>query len=364
MTATDNTGSATPAPKGHGGRRSPWWSVALKYGVPPVMTVGLCWLLFTGVDFGEMLRIIRSECHFGWILAGLGLSLVSYLMRALRWRIQLRALNVDPPLWALVISIFGTYAVNLIFPRLGELWRTGWIAERQKAPFSTVFGSMICDRLSDTISVGLILLLSIALAHSQMLSYLQQNPEAYARITSLTGSPWLWAGLAASTFIVIWLWRRYPGSRPVVAVRKLVAGIWQGFAVVARMKGKGRWLIYTVLLWGCYYMQLYLAFFAFPATAQVVHTYGATAVLVCFVLSSISMAVPSNGGIGPYQWALVFGLSMYAAGIPGLTREYSLSFANLVMGCQTLALIVLGIITFIAVAVDKRHLNRTSALKK
>ena len=40
-------------------------------------------------------------------------------------------------------SIFGTYAVNLVFPRLGEVWRTGYIAQRQKAPFTTVFGSMV-----------------------------------------------------------------------------------------------------------------------------------------------------------------------------------------------------------------------------
>jgi hypothetical protein len=83
--------------------------------------------------------------------------------------------------------------------------------------------------------------------------------------------------------------------------------------------------------------------------------YGVTAVLVCFVLSSISMGVPSNGGIGPWQWAVIFGLRLYSDNIPGLTEEYAGSFANLVMGTQTLLLIALGIFTFIAISFSRRN---------
>ena len=126
------------------------------------------------------------------------------------------------------------------------------------------------------------------------------------------------------------------------------------------MKGKGKWLVLTLLLWGCYFFQLYLAFFAFPATAMVVERYGISAVFVCFVLSSLSMGVPSNGGIGPYQWALVFGLSMYAAGIPELTKEYSTAFANMVLWCNTLLLILLGLITFVSIAIDKHYTKKTN----
>jgi hypothetical protein len=273
----------------------------------------------------------------------------------MRWRIQLKALDINLPLGIIVLSVFGTYAVNLILPRLGELWRTGYIAERQKAPFSTVFGSMICDRLSDTLTVFLLLLLTLGVAHPQIMGYLQQNPDLYHKLEAIISSPWTWVALPAAVAVVWVFCRMSPANRIIAGVKRLVAGVWQGFAVIARMKGKLKWLAYTLLLWGCYFFQLYLAFFAFPATAQVVHDYGITAVLVCFVLSSISMAVPSNGGIGPYQWAIIFGLGMYASRIPELTREYASSFANLVMGCNTLLLIVLGIITFVLVSADKRR---------
>ena len=338
--------------------KSKWWKPIVKYGVPLAVTVGLCYLLFTQVDLHEMLNIIRTQCDFRWILAGLALSIVSHVIRAMRWRIQLYALEVKPPLWIIVLSIFGTYAVNLIFPRLGEFWRTGYISARQKAPFSTVFGSMVCDRLSDTITVFLLLLLTLVLARPQIMGYLSQNPALYDAVSGVLSSPWTWIAIPALIGVLWLVWKFSPDNKAVRAVKNLLAGIWEGFAVIGKMKGKGRWLLYTLLLGGCYFLQLYLAFFAFPATAQVIARYGVTAALVCFVLSSISMAVPSNGGIGPYQWALIFGLSMYSAGIPELTRDYATAFANLVLWCNTMLLIMLGIITFIAITLDKHHTKK------
>ena len=147
-----------------------WLAGLLKFGVPVVISVGLCWLLFRDFDFREMWRLIRTECHFGWIGLGLAISIGSHIFRAMRWQIQLRALGVNPPLFYLVLSIFGTYAVNLVFPRLGEVWRTGYIAERQHAPFTTVFGSMVADRLADTVTVALLTIFTFIVASGSLLS--------------------------------------------------------------------------------------------------------------------------------------------------------------------------------------------------
>lgn len=271
------------------------------------------------------------------------------------WQIQLRALGIKASLWELTLSIFGTYAVNLVFPRLGEVWRTGYIAAEEKAPFTTVFGSMVADRLADTITVGLLTAATFLLAGPQLMQYLSQNPEAYNSLIELVSSPLLWVGLIFLILFVWFLFVKFPEHKLVVKAKEIWKGLWEGFAVIVRMPGKGRWLLLTVAVWGCYFLQLYVAFFSFPLTAEVVSHHGILAVLVCFVLSSISMGVPSNGGIGPWQWAIIFGLSLYSSDIPGLTREYATSFANLVMGMQTLLLIVLGIFTFTVISIRKKR---------
>lgn len=335
--------------------KTSFWRLIIKYGVPLAVSIGLCYLLFTGFDFAQMIDIVRRDCDFRWIAATLFVSIFSHIFRAMRWQIQLKALDVRPPLFYTVLSIFGTYAVNLILPRLGELWRTGYIAQRQRAPFATVFGSMVADRLADTLTVLLLTVVTFLIASSQLLSYLGQNEEMYRRMIALASSPVLWGAIVAVASLTWWLCRRFRMSRPMMKLRELCQSLWKGFAVIASMPGKGRWLLLTFAVWGCYFIQLYMAFFAFPLTAEVVHNYGILAVLVCFVLTSISMGVPSNGGIGPWQWAIIFGLSLYSAAIPGLTREYAASFANLVLGTQTLLLIILGLFTFICTAVDKRR---------
>ena len=322
----------------------------MKYVIPLIISIGLCYLLFTGIDFREMLDIIRSQCDFRWIAAGLALAVLSHVVRAMRWGIQLSALGIKAPLYVLIYSIFGTYAVNLVFPRLGEVWRTGYIAQRQHAPFTTVFGSMVADRLADTLTVLILALLAFLVSSKAILSYLHQNGESHAAIARLLESPWLWAAVVVLV-AAIWIFMARKTDNPkIVKIQNAVRELWQGFAVIVKMPHKGRWLLLTVALWGCYFLQNYLAFYAFPFTAQIVADHGIQAALVTWVLSSISMGVPSNGGIGPWQWATIFGLSIY-----GLGATQAGAFANLVLGANTLLIIALGIFTFIAIALDKKR---------
>lgn len=345
--ATDNN---SPRRRGKAGLLG----MLLKYGVPVIITVGLCYLLVKGMDLKEMWHIICTQCDFRWIAADVAFVVGAQVARAARWQLQLRALGIKASLRVLTLSVFGTYAVNLVFPRLGEVWRTGYIAERQKAPFTTVFGSMIADRMADTIAVGLISLCTFLLAGPQLISYLGQNPGLYESIMGIVCSPMVWGITIATVAVAAMLTARHPDNKAVAAVRKIWHGLWTGFAVIIRMRGKGLWLFYTLILWGCYFLGLCCAFMSFPLLIEVSVRYGLTAVLVCFVLTSLSMLVPSNGGIGPWQWAMIFGLGLYSAGIAGLTKDYAATFANLALGVQTISSIILGLITFAWIALDKR----------
>jgi hypothetical protein len=327
--------------------------ILLRYCVPAVITVGLCYLLVRGMDLRQMWETICTQCDFRWIAVNILLLIGAMWARAARWQLQLRALGIKASVWVLTLSVFGTYAVNLVFPRLGEVWRTGFVAERQKAPFTTVFGSMVADRLSDTVMVGLISLSAFVLAGPQLMSYLGQNPGLMARIIALLCSPVLWGCMTAVLAVTVWIFVRYPENKVVATCRRLWQGLWEGFAVIGRMRGKGLWLFYTLILWACYFVGLVCAFMSFPLVAEVMVRHGLTAVLLCFVLTSLSMLVPSNGGIGPWQWAMIFGLSLYCDGIPGLTKDYMASFANLALGVQAVTSIILGLFTFAWIALTK-----------
>lgn len=316
-------------------------SQLVRYLVPLAITVVLVWYMFTKIDLAELWQTVRHGVAYQWILLAMGISVFSHIFRALRWQLQLRAMDITPPLQALCCSIFGTYALNLVFPRLGEVWRCSYIASRQKASFTKVLGSMVADRLSDTVMVLMLLLLTLVVAHDKIMAFLDKYPVGQG-LLSLLANPWFWVGLAAGLLLVWLAFRALRHTGPVKKLTALAADLWKGFAAIATMPGKGKFILYTLCIWGCYFLQLYAAFFAFSCTRTLIHEPGTLAgllpCLVAFVLSSIGMAIPSNGGLGPWNLAVVFGLMLYAVPEAGAT-----SMSIVVWSAQTIMLIILGV---------------------
>lgn len=331
-------------------------SAILKYGIPIGISVGLAWYLYTNVDLDAIVTSMRQDVNYWWFVPVIVVSIFSHIFRALRWRLQLRAIGVDAPLSAIVNSIFGTYFVNLVFPRLGEVWRTGYIAKRQRASFSQVLGSMVGDRLSDTLTVLLLTIVTFFLAQRELLTFLDSRGDGSQGSLFTSWVFWALVVLALAGVAAIWLIVKSKAEQGLVAkLRTLILNLWDGLASISRMEGKWLFLLYTVLIWTCYYLQLYIASFAFTFTAQM----GVVPILVLFVLSSLGMAVPSNGGLGPWQFTIIFGLAIYGVGSLPLTTPYNAqasAFAWLVWGVQTMLLIALGIYAFVSMEIDRRRI--------
>ena len=326
--------------------------ILVKYLLPLVLTVFLVWYMFTKVSFSEVMGILKNGVNLWWILLAMGISVFSHIFRAMRWGLQLRGLGICPAFMALCCSIFGTYALNLVFPRFGEVWRCAYISQREKAPFSTVLGSMVADRLADTFSVLAITILTFVVASSAMTSFLAKYPVGEGFLQMIY-NPWFWFA-AVLVIIVMWGVLRIAGNTAfVIKIKGILYELWKGFAVVGTMRGRGKFIILTICIWTCYFLQLYAAFFAFPFTSRLCEdqslAFGLTPCLVAFVLSSIGMAIPSNGGLGPWNIAVVFGLAIY-----GISDSEGIPFSILVWSAQTVMLIILGIFTMFYISYSRK----------
>lgn len=331
----------------------------VKWLIPLALTVLLVGYMFRKVNFSDMMEILRHGVDYWWILCAMGISILSHVFRALRWRIQLKSLDIDAPLMALCCSVFGCYALNLLFPRLGEVWRCTYISRRQEAPFTKVLGSMVADRLTDTACVLLLLVLTFIVAAPAINAFLSRYPVG-KEFVEMINNAWTWI-LSAITIVLVWAIFHFCGNfGPVRKIKVWVNEMWQGFAVVAKMDGKRMFVFYSLAIWFCYYIQLYVAFFAFPFTRELCAepglAFGLTPCLVAFVLSSIGMAVPSNGGLGPWNLAIMFGLAIY-----GISAADGTAFSMLQWSGQTVMLIALGIFTMIFISLDK---NTKKVIKK
>lgn len=327
---------------------------ALQFLLPVALSVVLIWVLFKKVDFHETLRIISTGVDYWWILAAMGISVFSHIFRAMRWRIQLDALHVRTTLMELTCSIFGCYALNLAFPRLGELWRCTFVARRSRAPFTTVMGSMVADRLADTIMVLALTLLTFIVASTALASFMANYPIGEGMLKILY-SPASWIAATIFTGIVWFLIHKFRDTKAIRKLKQWISEMWKGFAVVLTMPGKWKFLLLTLGIWGCYFIQLYVAMYAFDFTRELCYQPGLAAgflpCLVAFVLSSIGMAVPSNGGLGPWNIAIMFGFAIY-----GISDVEGAAFSILQWSGQTVMLIILGIFTALWIAsTSKQH---------
>ncbi len=333
-------------------------SYVVRWLLPLALTILLVSYMFKKVNFSDMWEIVTHGVDYWWILAAMVISVFSHIFRALRWQIQLRSLGIRPPLMALICSIFGTYALNLVFPRLGEIWRCSYIAGREHKPFTTVVGSMVADRLSDTLIVLLLTLLTFVVATPAIEAFLVKYPIG-AGLVDTFKNPWTWTVVFGGVALVWAIFTLGRNLGPVAKTRQWIGEMWKGFASIATMDGKWKFIGYTLCIWGCYYVQLYVAFFAFPFTRELCSepglAFGLTPCLVAFVLSSIGMAVPSNGGLGPWNIAVMFGLAVY-----GISDAQGTAFSMLQWSGQTVMLILLGIYTMIYISVSGRKKSAKS----
>jgi len=140
---------------------------------------------------------------------------------------------------------------------------------------------------------------------------------------------------------VLWLFRKK--IMEISFVKKMsgfLKGLFQGLFSVFHLKQKWLFLLYTLLIWGCYVMMTYVVFFALAQTSSLTFTDS------LFVLSigRLGMSAPVQNGFGAFHWIVSRGLMLF-----GISQSDGLLYATLCHESQTLMVLILGPITLLLV---------------
>lgn len=371
--ATDASLTQKPAPPSSSGKIPPssedhshFMDMAkrvLKYLIPLLVSGGLILWLFHKVNIHQVETIIKQGVDYRYIVAMMAITVLSHIIRGVRWGIQLRAVGIPRiPAVAESVSIFGAYALNLVFPFLGEAWRCVYITRREGCKLSTVVGTDIGDRASDGVMILMIMILTFFVAHPAMERFLDRYPigEMIERTTT-SGLMWIIIVAVLGLLIVAdWYFRE---TKFVKGVNASILRMWNGFKVLFHMKGTGLYIVLTFGIWICYFFETYICFFAFPFTRELItnspYTLGLVPGLVVFVFGSCSMAVPSNGGLGPWNLAVMFALSLF-----GISNSDGAAYSIVCWSFQAIILVASGIFSVIYIMATRKSVERQLAARR
>lgn len=357
---TSNSTAAATVPATQDKKPEKWKNMlrtALRLIVPLGVSAGLLVWLFHKVNFHEVETVIKQGCNYWWLILMMVITTLSHVIRGLRWGLQLRAAGVQRvPAMAECVSIFGAYALNLVFQSLGEVWRCVYMTRRGHTKLSTVVGTDIGDRSSDGAMIVLLFLFTLIVARGPIDTFLRHYAigEDIARFTE---NPWIWCCIVAGIFALWVVCRFFRKFKLVNELDTNLERVWAGFKVLFTMKGIGLYILATIGIWTCYFFETYVCFFAFPFTRELITApgscWGLLPGLVVFVFGSFSMAVPSNGGLGPWNLAVMFALSLY-----GISDTQGAAYSLVVWSFQSVALIAAGIFSAIYISTERRRLNK------
>ena len=339
------------------GRRRDIIEKTLKVIVPIGVSAAMIIWMSRKLDFHKIWEITSHDCDYWWLLLVMILTALSYSIRGIRWGYQLRAAGIPRMSVASEsVSIFSAYAINLLVPYLGEAWRCVYVVRKENAKLSTVVGTDLADRSSDFVMIVLLLGLALIVANPALTRFFDHYQ--FGRDLENLMSKWeLWTGIVLALAVFIYCDLRFKDSRFFKGINQSISRMWQGFKVIFTMEGRWTYLFLTIAIWVCYFLKIYLVFFAFPFTRELLthpgYAWGLLPGLVAFVFGSFSMAIPSNGGLGPWNIAVMYALMLY-----GIGHTDAAAFSIVAWSTQTFATILLGIYSMIYIAATKKKGNK------
>lgn len=296
------------------------------------------------INFEELKSILKTT-NFGIALLPIPIILLSHLFRAFRWKVMLNPIKEGINSLNLFSAVMIGYAANsaLPIPRLGELLRPYVISKKENLSFSSVFATIVIERILDLIFLIFLFGVSFITLSKKIVNILPNdiNPNNLIILVLL--------------FVLILLTSFYPPFflliinkiiKPIslnvsIKLLNIFEKFKLGLIVIKKPSAYVRLIFDSFVIWFLYAVPLYITFFAFEFQNDL-HL-GIVDAFMLLIISGIGVTIaPTPGAIGVYH-ILVSTAMVQLYGIP---KEVGLAYATVVHIINYLLQIIVGGIYF------------------
>ena len=310
-----------------------------------VLGGAILYWMYRGFDFAKVKGVLLHEMDWTWMLLSLPFGALAQLCRGWRWKLSLHPLGEHPRTATAINSIFLSYAVSLVIPRIGEFARCGVLTRYDGVSFAKALGTVVTERAIDSLVVLFITGLTLLLQAKVFTTFFTATGTS---VESVVGK-FSWEGWLVTILSLLAI-----GALAWLLVRKLsiynkvkttISGIGQGVMSLRRVRKPWLFVALTLGIWASYFIHYYLTFFCFEATAGL----GLACAMVTFVVGSVAVIVPTPNGAGPWHFAVKTMLVLY-----GVAEADALYFVLIVHSVQTLLVVLLGVYAWLALSFTRK----------
>lgn len=304
--------------------------------VPLLIAAAILIYMYHDFDFRAVWQILAEQTNMWWLFVSLVPILLSHILRGMRWLQTLEPIGYRPRPANSILSIYVAYASNILVPRVGEISRCGVLAKYDGVPFSKGLGTLVAERIVDFIIAFSFCSIMLIFQFDKLYTFFDKTGTGQGGIAQVFRNPWFYVVVACIVLAVVLIWRLLHRSKNKAAsgVAKALDNFAEGFVALKNVRKLWLFVLYTLLIWTCYYLEFYLCFYAFPFTEAL----GPAAGAVIFAAISVAIIIPTPNGAGPWHFVVITLLGLY-----GVAEAQAASFALIVHTFQTVFVLLFGL---------------------
>jgi len=294
-------------------------------------------MLFRKIDFNQLGEAFRT-LHYGYLSLAVIITMISYFLRAVRWHYLILPQKKASPRNLLAATIICYMANNLLPARLGEIIRAYVLAEKEKLETSSVFATLVLDRLFDGFSVLVILVITF---------FTVQLPPGMEQVQNgLVTGGYVTLGIYLAVIVFLVFLKRATGAtlklvatilKPLPAsfsekIIPLLGSFISGIRLSSKPGELVALLFTSALIWITATWPVDLLLKAFGIDLPI------TAAMFILVFLVFAVMVPASPGyVGTYHAACMYGLMAF-----NVPKEQALSVALVIHAINFFPVILLG----------------------
>ena len=314
---------------------------ALQVIVGVIISIICLYFAFRGINIKESIEIVKN-IDVVYFLISLVLSVLIIALRGLRWECFIPLKKPIKKRTIVMATYIGYMGNNILPAKLGEVARAYILGVKEDVSKSALIASVVTERLFDVITGGVILTLSVIFI-----------PNLPKQVTYAAFALFIFSivGILVLIFLV---WKRefahkvfhkIFGILPKNIGDKLIefsCNFIDGIGFKNDPKHIFLIFLYTALYLIGQILTISFLMAAFNIKASVMIA------LFMFAVGGFGFAVPSApSGIGPFEWAIVFGLSLI-----GVEKNIAFPYALVYHMMGILPIVIIGFIFLFILGVD------------